>query len=114
MLPHLPSAGLYLTGRENVFTRCIHILNFVLFVSPSLVTQENSLVDYRSSKCSIGGSSCNLQAKSRDCLHFSDGGRLGSWSEAIYTVKVGEPGVEPGSLAQEPGHLTPLLRSLSR
>lgn len=70
-------------------------MNFVLFVSPRMVAQENSLVEHRSSQSSMGGGSFNPHDKPRDCLHFSDEGRSGNWSKAVYTVKVGEPGVEP-------------------
>lgn len=98
VLPHLCSSGLYLIGRANVFTYCVHTWNVAFVCFPVLdYLKEFLLITDLLSASQVGAQLILMVFLGVDSI-FSNEGRLGHWSEAISTVKVGEPGVKPGHL----------------
>lgn len=110
VFPHLCSSGLYRFGTANVLTSCVHTWNVALVCFPMLDYLKGFLltIDLLSAS-QVGAQLILMVFLGVDpiflFLFFSNEGRLGHWFEAISTVKVGEPGVNPG-------HLTTSLVSL--
>lgn len=100
-------------GWKNTSILCVNIIE-LCFVSPHLLSHENSLVEYRSSKCSIGGCSCSPQDKPRDCLPLLDEGEVGQLVWGYLHSKGRWARGWTGNLAPEPRDLTTLFQSLSR